>query len=88
MADEVEEGLPLPPELANATNNSWLFRRSRTPSPVRERRNEDKMYVLCTQASLAISKHCLSFIMCISTQMYITTHMYYESNCTSTLFFI
>ncbi len=37
-----EEEPPLPPELEHEANKSWLYRRSRTPSPVREEREKDK----------------------------------------------
>ncbi|XP_064401238.1 peptidyl-prolyl cis-trans isomerase G-like [Halichondria panicea] len=39
MVDEEEP--PLPPELEDEANKSWLYRRSRTPSPVREERKKD-----------------------------------------------
>ena len=33
---------PLPPELEHETTKSWLYRRSRTPSPIREERKKNK----------------------------------------------
>ncbi len=39
MVDEEEP--PLPPELEDEANKSWLYQRSRTPSPVREERKND-----------------------------------------------